>query len=163
MDGFQFDAWTRRCLDVAASRRQTLIGVLLGACFLRQGTEVGSAGPGCKNVGKPCQKKKDCCSGICKGKKGKKKCKAHDSGGCQPTADTCGQDIDCTTSTGEMGTCFTTTGNAGYCANDGGCSPCTRDADCKPLCGPQAACVRCTYCLAGACFGPSGSSCNFAP
>jgi hypothetical protein len=167
MDGLQFDALTRRFLDLAATRRHTLFTLALGSHILRPGPEDAAAGPGCKNVGKKCSKKKDCCSGACKGKKGKKKCKAHDTGGCQPTADTCSQNSDCTTSTGEMGTCFTTTGNAGYCANEGECFPCTRDADCKPFCGPQAACARCTECLPGqnttACLGPSGSSCKFAP
>jgi hypothetical protein len=163
LGGLQFDALTRSFLDLTTARRHTLVALALGSLILRQSTDDTAAGPGCKNVGKKCKKKKDCCSGICKGKKGKKRCKAHDSGGCQPTAGTSGQNIACTTSTGEMGTCFTTTGNAGYCANDGECFPCTRDADCRPYCGTQAACVRSDFCLAGACFGPSGSSCNFAP
>jgi hypothetical protein len=166
VNAIHFDRWSRN-LAAAPSRRRILAALFSGAVTSPFLPVPAAAGPGCKNIGKKCKKKKDCCSGVCKGKKGKKKCKAHDTGGCQAMAATCSQNIDCTTSTGEMGDCFTTTGNAGYCANAGECFPCTRDADCRPFCGPQAACARCTACLPGtpttACLGPSGSSCNFAP
>ena len=39
---------------------------------------------GCVDVGKFCKNDGQCCSGICEGKKNKKKCKAHDQSTCQP-------------------------------------------------------------------------------
>jgi hypothetical protein len=109
------------------------------------------AGPGCKNVGKKCKNAGQCCSGVCKGKKGKKRCKAHDTGKCPPglTETACGADEEqgCTTSTGLQGVCDTTTGNAGYCLVSGDCFPCAKDADCRPFCGPTAACVQCADCV----------------
>ena len=61
-----------------------------------------AAGPGCKNVGRKCQRARQCCSGVCRGKKDKKRCKAHDSGGCRggQRSTGCGGsvDIDCTSS-----------------------------------------------------------------
>lgn len=156
----QFDRWSRALSR--ASRRQTLLALLLGAETLF-GKEDVVAGTGCKNVGKTCKKKKDCCSGVCKGKKGRKKCKAHDTGGCQAGQREmgCGGDADvpCTSASGEEGVCDTTTGNAGYCTVGAGCFPCTKDADCRQFCGPSAACIRCAPECADvggtACVGPS--------
>jgi hypothetical protein len=107
---------------------------------------------GCVDVGKFCKNAGQCCSGICQGKKGKKRCQAHDTGivlngggGCTVAQDSCGAGADtfCTTSAGEEGRCFRTTGNAGYCIASGDCFPCTKDADCVPFCGPGAACIAC--------------------
>ena len=36
----------------------------------------------CLDVGDPCKNADHCCSGICQGKKGKKKCQAHGMGTC---------------------------------------------------------------------------------
>lgn len=74
------------------------------------------------------------------------------------------EDTPCTTSDGLPGRCDTTTGAAGYCAADFGCFPCRKDADCRPYCGPQAACMQCvTLCVlfeeTTACAGPGG--CTF--
>ena len=94
-------------------------------------------------------------SGICEGKKGKKRCRSHDTGGCQPGAEPqecSGEEMDvvCTTSAGKQGICGTTTGNAGYCLATGTCFDCRTDADCKAALGgqfgPQLACVRCADC-----------------
>lgn len=167
MDGFRFDALTRRWLAFLTTRR--IFSTLpLGTLASVLGIRISNAGPGCKNVGKKCKKARDCCSGICKGKKGKKKCKGHDSGGC-----TAGQGLehcpgnpvdDCVTSGGSNGNCWTTTGNAAYCGSVGACIACDRDADCRIYCGPDAACVRCAQCnnpKRSACMGTS--ACDFAP
>jgi hypothetical protein len=129
---------------------------------------------GCVNVGGKCRGKDSvCCSGICKGKKPKKgkkdksRCVGHDESTCLAgqTQVICGglQDITCLTSVGTEGECFTTTGNAGYCAEDGGCFPCQKDADCIGVCGAGAACVPCAaQCAAQggtACLGPTPNSC----
>jgi hypothetical protein len=123
---------------------------------------------GCLPVGQKCRgKNSKCCSGICQGKKPKKgkkdksRCVGHDGSTCRPGQHTgeCGgvANIACTTSVGLAGSCATTTGNAAYCLSSGECFPCTRDADCQAVCGPQAACIQCaTECVARggtACMG----------
>lgn len=143
MDATNFDALTRLIAGPASRRR--IAAAALAVLGLARLQEESAAGPGCKNVGKPCDKDKDCCSGICKGKKDKKTCKAHDAAGCSKNNGACGGKT-CTTSAGQEGTCFTTTGNAGYCADDAFCLPCNEDKDCRPFCGAKAACIRCTEC-----------------
>jgi hypothetical protein len=119
----------------------------------------------CVNVGDYCKNDGQCCSGICQGKKGKEKCKAHDVGGCQAgqsIGECGGTDVPCTSGSGESGTCFTTTGKAGYCHVSGNCSVCRKDADCREKCGPQAACVLCADCPetgGTGCVGPTEESC----
>jgi hypothetical protein len=79
---------------------------------------------GCVDVGGFCTNGGHCCSGICQGKKGKKRCQAHDTGDCQAgqREQTCGgEDIFCTSTAGGLGVCDTTTGNAAYCAVSAGC------------------------------------------
>lgn len=124
---------------------------------------------GCVNVGSHCKSIDQCCSGICQGKQGKKKCQAHDQSTCQAgqQQDLCGgQTILCRSALGSEGTCDTTTGNAGYCVADGDCTVCTKDADCFALCGPQAACIVCAGCeeefvnITTACVGPEPDSCG---
>jgi hypothetical protein len=117
---------------------------------------------GCLNVGDPCKSAEQCCSGICSGKKGKKRCRSHDTGGCPAGHDAFGDDVvTCQTSSGVWGKCGTTTGNAGYCVGGGDCHPCAKDADCRSRCGPQAACVVSPQaCAIGtACVAPNGAYC----
>ena len=119
---------------------------------------------GCLNVGDPCRRARQCCSGSCQGKKGRKRCKAHDTGGCAAGADleVCGgTNVACTTSLGKPGLCATTTGNAGYCLAIGDCAPCKTDRDCQIVAGgqlgPRAACVQCAECTGTGgtlCVGP---------
>lgn len=164
MDASRFDRWTR-ALGLAVSRRQTTLGLLLGAIVAARGEEA-VAGPGCKNAGKKCKRAKDCCSGVCKGKKGKKKCRSHDAGGCKAGAVEAfcgGADVDCTTSSGASGNCNTTTGQAGYCSASGVCVDCKKDADCRDICGAKAACVTCAACTTTGnrgCAGVSPGSCT---
>jgi hypothetical protein len=168
MDAARFDRWTQM-LAAAASRRQTILSLLLSAAILSPKPEGAMAGTGCKNVGKKCKNAGQCCSGICQGKKGKKKCKAHDANGCKPgqqSAGCGGNDVTCTTSAGiSDGVCQTTTGNAGFCTNVGGCFACTKDADCQPFCGPRAACIVCEegcapFGFSTSCVGPD--ICDFS-
>lgn len=180
MDGNHFDALIH-AFAIAAPRRAALSGALgagLAALLTRSGVEEVTAKKkkrkkkikrnsfGCVNVGMFCKNDDQCCSGICEGKKGKKKCKAHDAEGCQAgqkSADCGGIDVSCTSSAGKEGTCNATTGNAGYCLNDGECFPCRKDADCQPFCGPAAACIVCADCeeTSTGCAGPS--PCDFLP
>jgi hypothetical protein len=124
---------------------------------------------GCVNVGGFCKSDRQCCSGICEGKKRKKRCRAHDTGGCQEGQDNCeGIPIRCLNGTSDGGLCLRTTGKAGYCFGifvASQCMDCRKDADCVPFCGPQAACVVCPSCggseFQTACVGPVEGSCVF--
>ncbi len=124
---------------------------------------------GCVNVGNACKRSGQCCSGICTGKQGKQRCRAHDQSTCQPgPVCNAGDDVPCLTVAGDVGTCLTTTGRAGYCSGGGGCFACTRDTDCVPICGPQAACLACPDCIPSdgtqtVYAGPRADSCQFPP
>ncbi|MCD6029833.1 MAG: hypothetical protein K0S78_2007 [Thermomicrobiales bacterium] len=174
MDAHRFDTLTRS-LTGSSSRRillRAIVGAPLGL-VLAQRPDMARAKRrkkpkfneyGCLEVGQPCAgKDARCCSGICRGKKGKRgtaTCVGHDTGGCRAGQLDCGGiSVPCTTSTGNAGGCYTTTGNAGYCASDGDCFPCNKDADCRPFCGPRAACMRCETGCSGIgtlCLGPGG-------
>jgi hypothetical protein len=171
MDASQFDRWTLALSD-SVSRRQTIVAMLLGGSIMVRGSEQAAAKKkkrknkkinrnafGCVNVGNVCKNSGQCCSGICEGKQGKKKCRAHDTGGCKPghSESSCGgTDVTCTTATGfPFGACSTTSGKAGYCAGDIACAQCSRDVDCQAELGPLAACVICADCAEGtACATP---------
>ncbi len=160
MDDGRFDHLSR-LLSVCPSRRTALHA----AAALLTGGTLGSAGLaataakrrkkklkrnefGCVNVGKFCKNAAQCCSGICQGKKGKKKCKAHDASTCQGQ-DACGGEIvNCLTTAGETGACVVTTGKANYCNSVAVCFACATDAECVPTCGAGAACIVCAECAA---------------
>lgn len=89
---------------------------------------------GCLEVGDPCKTAEQCCSGVCEGKQGKKRCRSHDTG-------TCDQDLPglCSPTPtiapcNNSGTCFCmiTTANSSFCAQLGQshCTACRKDADC---------------------------------
>lgn len=99
---------------------------------------------GCVNAGAFCRRASQCCSGICSGKKGKKRCRGHDASSCQLHQDICfDETATCTTTAGLPGECLVTTGRASFCGAIGFCTDCSRDADCVPLYGPGAACIVC--------------------
>lgn len=102
---------------------------------------------GCVNVGSFCKNSSQCCSGICDGKKGKKKCQAHNTSTCAGTDGCSGEFVACTTVTGADGTCNVTTGNASYCVTSAVCFECTKDTHCEPICGDGAACLVCAECV----------------
>ena len=166
MEASHFDRMTR-LFSASTSRRQTigslLSGVLamalpavaIGKGHTKQGVVNQSVTNfnafGCLNVGHRCKHASQCCSGRCKGKPGKKHCKAHDTGGCKALEGLCGQAaVPCRTSTGKDGQCATTTGNAGFCQDNGGCQACTRDRDCQIAANTRsAACIVCSSCQEG--------------
>lgn len=169
MNATRFDAAVRSLIGRAQSRRgltRALPGLALAAALTRWGVDDPQAGKrkkrkntpkanrfGCRNVGVECASASQCCSGICEGsggkgkngKRRKKRCRAHDTGGCKAAQDSCSTstDFECVTTTGEDGFCHLTTGNAPYCALDAIDSECTKDEDCFELCGPLAACNVC--------------------
>jgi hypothetical protein len=153
MDEHEFDRLTRRFVlgSLAAALGLGTTPIPDGVTARkRKNKRVKRNEFGCVNVGDFCKNGGQCCSGICRGRKGKRKCKAHDSGGCQA-----GQfeaacvaltpDVPCTTS-GIEGRCDTTTGGAGYCRNHKRCLSCKKDQDCVPFCGADAACIVCPDC-----------------
>jgi hypothetical protein len=162
MSGYRlrFAAPLRALQDGTATRRSVACG--LAGLLVAAGFPSGSGGApaknrrkrkrrhppvnefGCRDVGVACTGADRCCSGVCAGKRGKKRCQAHDTGGCELAQDSCsGTNFACTTTTGNPGFCHVTTGNAPYCALDGVDAECTKDADCVPFCGPLAACAVC--------------------
>ena len=165
MDASHFDRMTR-LFSTSASRRQT-IGALASSVLTvalpsvaggKGRTKHGATtlndaslnGFGCLNIGQRCKNANQCCSGRCKGK-GKRHCKAHNTGGCKSGEGLCGQAaVPCRTSTGKDGECATTTGNAGFCQDNGGCQACTRDRDCQIAANTRAAaCIVCSACQEG--------------
>jgi hypothetical protein len=167
MDAHSFD---RMVLAVATRLpRRSLAGLLglssLGAVALADAKKKSKKKKkkikrnefGCVSVGKYCKNDGQCCSGICEGKKKKRKCKAHDESTCQPGQYSCeGVPELCTTTAGFTGQCGTTTGKASYCYSDGTCAPCSKDADCEPTFGTGAACIVCAECLEAT---PQGTGC----
>jgi hypothetical protein len=112
---------------------------------------------GCVDVGKFCKNAGQCCSGICKGKKGKKKCRAHDESTCLPGQNVCvGAMVGCITTAGIPGQCGVTTGRAPYCFATGECFPCSKDTDCELPVGFGAACLACPSCFDET---PKGTAC----
>jgi hypothetical protein len=174
MDAHRFDALAR-ALAPGATRRHVLgglLGVGLGggaarppdaATAEKRRRRVRRNAFGCVNVGGFCKNAGQCCSGVCRGKKGRKRCRAHDTGGCaagQRDVNCGGQDVPCTSAAGHAGVCETTTGNAPYCASGLWIVPCATDRECRRYCGPRAACLRCGYYSAGqpTCAGPEACS-----
>lgn len=122
---------------------------------------------GCLNVGARCKRAEQCCSGICEGKKGRRKCRAHDTG-------TCDQDAPgyCEAGNPYLAQCngggclcFRTTGDSRFCAGSVVCETCQRDADCLSLgyppgsaCAPVSGDLACEeICESGmACVTPCG-------
>lgn len=169
MDTSRFDLWART-ISHRLSRRGLTGALGIAAAGIpsmakarkrkkkRKKKKVTFNAFGCVDVGNFCNNAGECCSGVCQGKKGKKKCEAHDTGGCRADQDFC---IDeevphCTTTIGGEGICFRTTGKASYCAPENGqCVPCNTDADCQPFCGLGAACLAC----ADICEESGGTAC----
>ncbi len=177
-----FDALTRAVIEVP-SRRKVLrglagAGIGLGVTHFPNATDAKrkrkhkrEKAPkpnayGCLDAGKRCKTAEQCCSNLCDGKPGRRKCRAHDANGCKAGAQSVecgGTDIACTTSFLEPGVCGTTTGKAGYCFAAGECATCTTDAECQEVeggvLGPNAACILCADCPetgGTACVGPFG-------
>ena len=129
-------------------RGLTAVGVGLGLSPLARRVQAQSL-DACRMFGDRCKSASQCCSGICKRRNGKKKCRAHHRGGCAATSDSCQEPVTCKTS----GNCLRTTGNASFCGEPGGtCGGCAKDIDCKPTHGPGAACVVCAECDVPSCF-----------
>lgn len=183
MDGSHFDQFSRA---LTGSRRSMLgatlalapglLGFPTTAAKKKRKKRKPKAKPnefGCLEVGGACKNADQCCSGVCEGKKGKRRCSAHDTGTCRQE----GFGI-CSGSTGtpfkcnDSGNCvcFHTTSGSNFCADlaNAGldiCADCQKDADCQGLgFPPGSACIPISeggcdgICEGGmACFAPCGT------
>lgn len=182
MERSRFDQLTRQIAGVSSSRgfkpaiggRRSLLAAVVVAVATGVGTGGVDAGKrrkqkkrkkarpnefGCLDVGKPCQNEEQCCSGVCEGKKGKRTCRAHDTGTCQQD----GQLVPCNNRS-NCG-CFRTTASSDVCAElfpPSACAECRRDADCEALgFPPGSACGLAPFpCEHGAmaCYVPCGKA-----
>jgi hypothetical protein len=182
MDNDRFDQLARSVSSVVTRRALLLLGELSGTALALPLPSVGRKHKkrkkhkphrkptfnafGCVDIAGFCQHGKQCCSGLCQGKKDRKTCRPHDQSTCQvgQTRVQCGgaENVPCTTSNGEpRGLCHTTTGNSAICATFANCTACRKDADCRDLCGLQSACVPCVICASGtACVGVDFTICD---
>ena len=136
MDSARFDrlAMTigRRTTRRAALR---LLGAALGtALSMRARDDAGATHFGCRHWKEGCKRSEQCCSGIC----WRKKCRAHDTGGCRLADNFCAGGEDNRCQPGCL--CNITTGKAPHCGSTVFCPAveCQRDADCGE---PGAACI----------------------
>ena len=92
MDAERFDT-TTRMFGVAGRRRLLTVGLsgALGGLLGRLGVRAQpvAEAASCAKVGKACRHAEQCCSGVCSGKHGKKKCRSHDAGTCTRGQDAC--------------------------------------------------------------------------
>jgi hypothetical protein len=144
MDANQFDALVKTWTGIP--RRRLLRGVMAASLSGLGPLHVDAAHFECRHVGARCKSKDQCCSGVCRGKD-RKKCRAHHTGICKTTNDTCTQG---TLSSNECGTmdngdtcyCYITTGGAPYCVGGSAGFDCEKDEECYPeLSG--GACIAC--------------------
>jgi hypothetical protein len=112
---------------------------------------------GCLEVNDPCRRHLQCCSGICTGKPGRKRCRAHGTGTCNqanpaicetaaPEQTFCNNSRTCV--------CIRTTADSSFCGQTGagsGCTTCKRDTDCVKLGFPSGS--ACAPVATGACAG----------
>jgi hypothetical protein len=183
MDDGTFDQLTL-LLSRLTSRRAMVGGIGLSAISLpslagakkrkRKKKKVKFNEFGCVSVGGFCKNADQCCSSLCEGKKGKKKCRARGAGTCDqdspgvclsdnPATLTCNNDALCY--------CYATTAGSNFCTEASMgfdvCAECQKDADCVALGYPPE--FACAPAFAGACAGSCESGmaclppCGFAP
>jgi hypothetical protein len=153
MDTMLFSAVTRTLTEMP-SRRDVLrglgaAGLGLGALRLpdlaiakkkrkrkKKGKKAKPNEYGCLEVGDPCKVAEQCCSGICEGKKGKRKCQAHGIGTCEqdkPGLCEAGNPLS-TICNGAACLCVRTTSGSNYCGTllmPSACADCKKDTDCE--------------------------------
>jgi hypothetical protein len=158
MEGMHFDDLLRSLTQsrraLAAGALATVAGLLVGpgvdARNKRKKRKPKKPEPnefGCLEIGAACKGAEQCCSGICDGKKGKRKCQAHDTSLCTPEKNFCTAGVVTACNGANVrAVCMQTTGKAAFCgdlSDPGGiaCRVCARDVDCQEEFGPGAACI----------------------
>ena len=119
---------------------------------------------GCLSNNAPCRRASQCCSSVCSGQPGRKRCRAHGTGTCnQAVPAFCETSVPTLThcDNSEFCWCLRTTSGSSYCGSavTSDCAACKRDADCVALgYPPGSACAPFTN---GACAGncPTGMMC----
>jgi hypothetical protein len=103
------------------------------------------AAAACLQFHHKCHHGGQCCSGLCKGRNGRKRCRtAPDQGIC--TIETLG--TECDDGTGTLCFCYRTTRGGAFCAQPIlSCDPCHRDADCPAT----SRCIRSVPCGTDVC------------
>jgi hypothetical protein len=153
MNPVRFDGLLRR-LAAPVGRRQAA-GLVAAALGVRAADSVDAgaapqAAAGCRNAGKPCKRGSQCCSGVCAGKKGQKRCKpAPNQGICTIADDDCAVDTftPCGVAGDSVCRCVKTTAGLPFCADpraflEPGGDGCASDAECAELIGGGARCIR---------------------
>jgi hypothetical protein len=128
------------------NRRAAIAAGIAGALGAVLGLREVTAGVGCRNAGKTCRRGDECCSGICKGKRGKRTCRAHGAGTCRAGANYCREGLTAVCNGSAECLCFVTTGAARFCGAKNGtvCAACRKDTDCDAVTGPGSACIEAT-------------------
>lgn len=144
MDQHRFDALLMRLTKEPRSRRLALrlvVSTVLAGALAGGGARLAAAA--CKQNGRPCDGGNQCCSGVCRGKRGRKKCRpAPGQGSCTIAKDTCkvgGVVGACASGGGEGCACLRRPSGAAFCAD-------LTTIDCLP-------CAQC----------PTGTTCVRAP
>lgn len=134
---------TRSLATVARSRRAALklLAAALGGGALTRFELAEVAAGTCRQVGDGCRRRRQCCSGRCRGMKGKKTCRGHHAGTCKRGDNVCKAGAGATC--GDGCSCFMTTGGAPFCGRFAFRAACHRDKECEAEgAGRGAACVR---------------------
>lgn len=165
MDDHRFDTMTKRI--AAVSSRRSLLGGLAGGALAAllgraaAGQEAARGGGGrptgrCLGEKKECRRGAQCCSGVCKGKRGKKKCRrAPGQGTCTTDRNVCAVGNPGIGCNGDFAcACAVTTGGTAFCGSLFGdsCAACASGADCVGLGFP-----------AGSACIPVGGDCEDCP
>jgi hypothetical protein len=154
MDPQRFDALVGQ-LTAALCRRRSVVrfaGTALASLLVFAGAGQQAAAA-CKQDRKPCTDRNQCCSGVCRGPRGRKKCRAAlGQGTCTIEKNTCeigGMAAACDPELTGACACFRRPNGAAFCAD-------TADFDCLPCaqCPPGTTCVRarnglCVLCPVG--------------
>ncbi len=154
MDADRFDRFVQS-FGAARSRRAAIRAVAAGALAASaavRGRPAAAGAPTCIPNGKRCSVATGtlCCSGICKKKHGKTRCrKAPAAFGCTNLQDSCnGPDFGCLGGP-PSGRCFVTAERVPFCADVDTaftCNDCTGDLECVDLFGDGAFCLACPDC-----------------
>jgi hypothetical protein len=156
MEPERFDALTRSLRSAASSRRRLLAGASLGALLTALAARrVPATHFDCRHVGVRCKRNDQCCSGRCRGKVGRKTCRAHHEGTCTAAQLFCKTGTAACGAGGTSCNCGRTTGGAMFCAQGGTKIKCTTDRQCEQeISAPGAACVAGCGTLVATCAYP---------
>lgn len=145
MDSTRFDDHIRKLGKERFGRRAMLaFGLVTGLGAALGHDEPAEAGVGCLNINQRCKRHRQCCSGRCLGKKGKKRCRGHHAGTCPKGANFCTEGYSSACNGNANCFCHRTTGGARFCGSAvvAQYRACRRDTDCVAQGFPKgSACV----------------------